>query len=173
VPTDDEEPKMNKQDVAEVLAKPYSQQLLGASLPARLAYTGLDGGPRVIPIPFHWDGSRLVMATVPASAKVRALRENPRVAITVDTNDYPPKALLIRGTATIEIVDGLPDAYLAASRKMVPPSEFPSWEAGVRALYSQMAVITIEPDWAKLLDFETTIPKAVEDLVKALGDPRG
>jgi hypothetical protein len=30
-----------------------------------------------------------------------------------------------------------------------------------------MALITIEPDWAKLLNFETTIPKAVEDLVRA------
>jgi hypothetical protein len=30
-----------------------------------------------------------------------------------------------------------------------------------------MALITIEPDWAKLLDFETTIPKAVEDLLLA------
>jgi hypothetical protein len=30
-----------------------------------------------------------------------------------------------------------------------------------------MVRITIEPDWAKLLDFETTIPKAVEDLIKA------
>jgi len=30
-----------------------------------------------------------------------------------------------------------------------------------------MTQITITPDWAKLLDFETTIPKAVEDLVLA------
>ena len=37
----------------------------------------------------------------------------------------------------------------------------------MRALYDEMAQITIEPDWAKLLDFETTIPKAVEDLVQA------
>ena len=29
-----------------------------------------------------------------------------------------------------------------------------------------MVVITITPTWAKLLDFETTIPKAVEDLIK-------
>jgi hypothetical protein len=28
-----------------------------------------------------------------------------------------------------------------------------------------MARITITPTWAKLLDFETTIPKAVEDLI--------
>jgi hypothetical protein len=36
----------------------------------------------------------------------------------------------------------------------------------VRALYDHMAQITVEPDWAKLLDFETTLPKAVEDLVR-------
>lgn len=42
-----------------------------------------------------------------------------------------------------------------------------SLAAGVRALYDQMVLITVEPDWAKLLDFETTIPKAVEDLVLA------
>lgn len=29
-----------------------------------------------------------------------------------------------------------------------------------------MVVITITPTWVKLLDFETTIPKAVEDLIK-------
>jgi hypothetical protein len=34
-----------------------------------------------------------------------------------------------------------------------------------------MAKITIRPDWAMLLDFETSIPKADEDLVKAQGDP--
>jgi hypothetical protein len=42
----------------------------------------------------------------------------------------------------------------------------------VRALYTSTAVITITPDWAKLLDFETTIPQAVQDLVAAHGDPR-
>ena len=96
-----------------------------------------------------------------SQAKVRALRQNPRVAITIDTEGYPPKVLLIRGAAGVELVDGVPEAYLKASRKLVPAEEFASWEAGVRALYQRMALITIEPDWAKLLDFETTIPKAV------------
>jgi hypothetical protein len=41
--------------------------------------------------------------------------------------------------------------------------------AGVQGLYDEMVVITITPTWAKLLDFETTIPKAVEDLIKEKG----
>ena len=56
--------------------------------------------------------------------------------------------------------------YVEASRKVVPPAEFEGWEQGVRALYDRMALITVTPGWAKLLDFETTIPQAVEDLLK-------
>jgi hypothetical protein len=158
---------MNKQDVADVMAKPISQELLGSGIPARFAYTGVDGDPRVVPVGFFWNGSQVLVFTVPKSAKVRALQQNPRVAITIDTEGYPPNVLLIRGAATVELVDGVPDEYVEASRKIVPAEQFEGWEAGVRALYAQMARITIEPDWAKLLDFETTIPKAVEDLVRA------
>ena len=46
---------MSREDVAEVLAKPISQELLGSSIPARLAYVGVDGEPRVIPIGFLVD----------------------------------------------------------------------------------------------------------------------
>jgi len=159
-------------DVSEVLAKPISQQLLGSDIPARLAYVGIDGDPRVVPVGFVWSQGRIVVGTVTASAKVRALRQNPRVALTIDTQGYPPNVLLVRGSATVEVVDGVFPEYLEASRKLVPAGQFAEWEAGVRTLYTSMAKITIAPDWAKLLDFETTIPKAVEDLVRAYGDPR-
>lgn len=159
-------------DVAEVLAKPYSEELLRSHIPARFAYTGVDGDPRVVPIGFLWTGSVLEIFTVPTSAKVKALARNPRVAITIDTEGFPPKVLLIRGSVTLELVDGVPDGYVEAARKVVPADQMPGWEAGVRQLYKQMTVITVTPDWAKLLDFETTVPKAVEDLMKAYGDPR-
>jgi len=32
------------------------------------------------------------------------------------------------------------------------------FDAQVRALYEQMTVITVTPEWARLLDFETTAP---------------
>lgn len=88
-------------------------------------------------------------------------------AITIDTERFPPHVLLIRGRASVELVDGVPADYLAASSKLVPPDQYDAWEAGVRSLYEQMVRITVEPDWAKLLDFETTIPSAVEELVRA------
>jgi len=162
---------MNSHDVLEVLGRPLSLELLGSSIPARFAYTGLDGDPRVIPIGFLWTGEQVKLYTVPTSAKVKALEAHPRVAITIDTQAFPPNVLLIRGTATLELVDGVPDDYVEASRRLVGDEQMPAWEAGVRALYQQMVVITVTPDWAKLLDFETTLPKAVEDLITAHGDP--
>jgi hypothetical protein len=159
-------------NVEEVLAQPLSKELLTSPIPARLAYTGVDGDPRVIPIGFWWTGSELKLYTVPTSAKVKALGRSPRVAITIDTVAFPPHVLLIRGSATLELVDGVPDGYVEAARKLVPAEQLPGWEAGVRHLYRQMVTITVTPDWAKLLDFETTLPRAVEELVKAYGDPR-
>jgi hypothetical protein len=158
---------MNAEQVAAELGKPISAELLGSGIPARLAYVGLDGGPRVVPIAFLWSGSQILSFTVPKSAKVSALRANPKVAITIDTESFPPRVLLVRGTATVDLVDGVPDGYVEASRKLVPPDQMAAWEAGVRSLYDEMVRVTIEPEWAKLLDFETTIPKAVEDLVRA------
>jgi len=64
---------MKHDEVAEVLVKPISQELLGSSIPARLAYVGVDSEPRVIPIAFLWTGGHVVAYTAPRSAKVRAL----------------------------------------------------------------------------------------------------
>jgi hypothetical protein len=157
---------MTNQEIAEILAKPYAQQLLNGPEPARLAYIGLDGGPRAIPIGFWVEGDRVAMATVPKSAKVAALRVNPKVALTID-GGFPPKVLMIRGSAELELVEEIPEGYLNAGRKVMTDEQYPGWVAGVEALYDEMTVITITPTWAKLLDFETTIPKAVDDLIKA------
>jgi hypothetical protein len=156
---------MTNDEIAEILAKPYSQELLNGPEPARMAYIGLHGDPRCIPIGFWIDGERVVMATVPKSAKVAALRRHPQVALTID-HGFPPKVLLIRGTAEVELVEGIPDGYLKAGRKVMTEEQYSDWLVGVQGLYDEMVLITITPTWAKLLDFETTIPKAVEDLIK-------
>jgi hypothetical protein len=48
---------------------------------------------------------------------------------------------------------------------MTDEQQFRSFEAEVRSLYEQMARITIAPEWAKVLDFETRLPSAVEELL--------
>jgi hypothetical protein len=119
----------------------------------------------VVPVGFLWDGARFVVCTTPNAPKVPALQADPRVALTIDTNDFPPNELLVRGTAGIEIVAGVPPEYLAASRKSIGDEGMAAFEQQVRELYKQMARISITPTWAKLIDFETTLPSAVDELM--------
>ena len=46
---------------------------MNSNIPARLAYTGADGFPRVIPIGFLWLGMQFIMGTATTSPKVKAL----------------------------------------------------------------------------------------------------
>jgi Pyridoxamine 5'-phosphate oxidase len=160
---------MESDEVDVLMNDPVAQRLLTSANPARLAYVARDGTPRVVPVGFLWDGNSIVVGTVPGSAKVAALRANPAVALTIDTSPpaWPPNVLLIRGTAAVSMVDGVFPEYVEAAKKVTPPEEFPQWEAGVHSLYDQMARLDITPTWVTIHDFETRLPKAVEDLARA------
>jgi Pyridoxamine 5'-phosphate oxidase len=119
----------------------------------------------VIPIGYVWDGERFLMWTIPGSAKVGALQADDRVAITIDVLGPPPRVLLVRGRAALETVDGVPDGYLEASHRTMSQEAWEGFDTQVRALYKQMVTITVTPEWARLLDFETTLPSAVENLL--------
>jgi uncharacterized pyridoxamine 5'-phosphate oxidase family protein len=156
---------MNYPDIENVLASPVAKRLLESDELARLAYIATDGTPRVIPIGLFFDGQRLVVCTATNAAKVKALKANNKVALTIDTTGHPPNILLIRGTASLETVDGIPDEYLQENSNVVPEDAWDDWLAGVKSLYKQMVRITITPTWAKVIDFETTLPSAVEELM--------
>ena len=156
---------MSEKELETLFADPVAQKLLATTIPARLAYTGVDGAPRVVPIGRWWTGRQLEIATIPRSAKVAALRRDPRVAVTIDTDGLPPKVLLVRGTAELEEVPGVPDGYVEMGRRFAGPDAADEWERGVRGLYDSMTLIRITPTWAKILDFETRLPSAVEELV--------
>jgi len=156
---------MKQEQVSQVMNDPLAQELVNAKIPARLAYTGLDGFPRAIPIGFLWNGTHFVLATATNSPKMEALRTNPKVALTIDTNDMPPHILLVRGSARVEIVEGVAPEFLEASKRYVPPEQWEAFEKQVRALYKQQGRIIIMPEWAKIIDFETRIPQAQEELM--------
>jgi nitroimidazol reductase NimA-like FMN-containing flavoprotein (pyridoxamine 5'-phosphate oxidase superfamily) len=145
---------MNTHELGRELGHPDAQKLLSGSL-ARLAYNGLDGFPRVIPVGFYWTGRRVVVSTAPSSPKVRALSSRPEVALTIDSGGTPEeaRALLVRGVATLETVDGVTEEYLAAARRSMQAAELAEFERNVRSVYQQMVRISIEPQWARFYDF--------------------
>lgn len=99
---------MHPAEINEVLSRPLSQELLARDL-TRLAYVAKDGTPRNVPIGFSWNGSQVVMCTTPNAPKLISLRHNPAVALTIDTEVHPPKILFIRGTAELDLVEGIPE----------------------------------------------------------------
>jgi nitroimidazol reductase NimA-like FMN-containing flavoprotein (pyridoxamine 5'-phosphate oxidase superfamily) len=149
------------------LEQPDAQQLLHDQTLLRLAYAGVDGLPRVIPIGFLWTRGRVVVCTATNSPKVTALAERPDVALTLDVGNTPAdsKALLIRGTATLETVAGVPEEYVAAASKALAPEAVPEFERSVTSMYSEMVRITIEPTWARFYDFGAgRMPQFLRDL---------
>ena len=153
---------MEPHEISTILDLPLSRELLERDL-LRMAYVAKDGAPRNVPIAFTWNGSEIVVCTSKNAPKLHSLRHNPAVALTIDTEVHPPKILLIRGRAELEVVDGIPEEYLQmnGSYEMTPEQRV-EFEAEVHSLYDGMVRIAITPTWAKLIDFEETLPTAVE-----------
>lgn len=137
------------------LDDPGARELLRSDQPLRLAYCGRDGLPRVIPVGFLWKEERLVVCTASTAPKVAALNERPNVAVTIDVGNTSAtaKQLLIRGTAAVEIVDGVAPEYIEASAKTLSGADLEEFELQVRGVFEQQARISINPEWARFYDF--------------------
>jgi Pyridoxamine 5'-phosphate oxidase len=165
---------MRADEVGRVLSTPLGQELLKRDV-ARLAFVAADGTPRVIPNGIFWNGSEIVMCTSKNARKLEALQRNPKVALTIDTEVHPPNVLLLRGEAELDPVDGIPDEYLQASGTyQMTREQRQEWEAEIKSLYVDGIVrIVVRPTWARLIDFETTLPANVKELVDRREARRG
>jgi hypothetical protein len=137
------------------LGDPGARELLASPQPIRLAYAGTDGFPRVVPVGFLWKDERIYVCTATSAPKVAALRERPQVAGVIDEgiSSSDAKQLLIRGTAEIEIVDGVAPEYFEAAAKGEGGADLEEFEKGVRQVFDQQARISITPEWARFYDF--------------------
>jgi hypothetical protein len=145
----------------ELLDDPIAQELLRSTIPARLAYTWPDGTPRVVPIWFHWTGEEIVMVSPHDAPKVEALQANPAVALTIDSETWPHKVLLLRGSARVELVGDIPAEYGAAARRYFGEEQGAAWTEQVSQLLPCTARIAVRPEWVGILDFQTRFPQAL------------
>jgi general stress protein 26 len=144
-----------------LLQHPVAQELLHSRIPARLAYVARDGSPRVVPIWFHWNGEQIVLGTPPKAPKVQSLKQRPKVALTIDDNTFPHKVLLIRGTAQLNTVKGVPAEYAASAERYFGSEEGRAWVSRLGSMVPEMVRIVIKPEWVGLLDFQTRFPSAI------------
>ena len=160
---------MERQDIEAELATAGAQELLTSTSMCHLAYVGKDGSPRVIPIGCFWTGDQIVISTARSSPKVDALSSHPDVALSIDVGATPEQArsLSIRGRASIEIVDGLTDEYVANARKSLAPEAVAAFEQNSLAMYDQMARIAITPNWVRYYDFGAgRLPRFLQELAE-------
>ena len=144
-----------------LLNDPVAQELLNSTNVAHLAYTWRDGTPRVIPIWFHWDGETIVLGSPPNAPKVDVLPNNSKAALTIDRDEWPYHALLIRGTAHVETVEGVTPEYAACAERYFGTEQGKEWVETVRQMFSQMTRVSVRPEWVGILDFETRFPSAI------------
>ena len=140
------------------LDDPIVAQLLEGPNLARLAYTGLDARPRVVPIWFTVLDTDIVMITGPKAAKVRALEANNAVALTIDDARPPYKVLLIEGDASLEHVDGIAPEYQKITRRYLG--------AAADAYLAQLSIkrqvrIIIRPLRWRIFDFVKRYPQSL------------
>jgi hypothetical protein len=154
------DPRLLESDVA--------KRLLGSSLPARCAYTSTDGTPRVVPSWFHWTGDEIVMPTFisaphvrHAAYRVRDLRANPHVAISIDTDQFPPEVLSMRGKASITDVAGVAPEYALAAHRYMGPEQATAYLEQIDQPGTRMARIAVRPTWVGLIDFQTRLPSSL------------
>jgi PPOX class probable F420-dependent enzyme len=141
-----------------LIEHPIAQQLLQATIPARIAYIALDGTPRVVPMQFHWTGEEVVLSCWPDDPKAAAIRANPRVALSIDTAEPPFRVLQIRGEAAVTVVDGVSPEMTAASVRYMGPEAGLAWVDQAARLSPQTVRIAVRPAWVDVLDFETRLP---------------
>ncbi len=144
-----------------LLNDPAVQDLLHSRNPAKLAYVWPDGTPRVVPIWFHWNGNEIVLGSPPNAPKNRAIEQNPRVSLTIDSIEWPYAVLLIRGRASIETIDGVTAEYAASAERYFGAEQGPVWVEQVKSMSPSMVRITITPEWVGFLDFQSRFPSAL------------
>lgn len=107
---------------------------------AKLVTLYADGSPTVAPVWFEWDGERARLFTLDTSEKVRRIRRDPRVCLSVEEPTGVAEAwVTIEGTAAIE------DGGFALAQRLAP------------RYYPPAKAATALEDWAKQADRWVTV----------------
>jgi hypothetical protein len=148
-----------RQGDVRLLDTPTAQHLLATGLLARLAYTGGDGTPRLIPINFVWTGEEVAMAVFAGTYKVRDLRARPHVALCIDTADGPPQVLMLRGKVTMTEVEGVLNEYAQTQRRVLGVQASAAYLQAIDQPGLRMVRLGLRPTWVGVLDFTERFPE--------------
>lgn len=127
--------------MTEVIPASHADLLASTAL-AHVATIGLDGAPQSTPVWFGWDGTYLRFAQVSGyQQKVRNLRREPRIALSIVDPDNPYRYLEVRGM--VQRIDDDPGGSFidAMAKKYLGQDRYESGRPN-----DEWAVVVIRPE---------------------------
>jgi PPOX class probable F420-dependent enzyme len=116
---------------------------------ARLATLDPAGDPHVVPVWYHWDGTRFLIGAQAGDRKVRNVLRFGRASVEVDSDIRRKRGILARGAAHVVGGAGGRAAYerlSAAQVRRYQPDRPPLELAARMAAKGEPVVIEVEPD---------------------------
>jgi len=104
---------------------PEQRKLLDDKNFAFVATLGPDGAPQVTPVWVEYDGKYVVFNTEQKRAKVRNLKRDPRVAISVAAHDNPYSYIEIRGRVVEITPQGGAEGIDRLAKKYIGQDKYP------------------------------------------------
>jgi PPOX class probable F420-dependent enzyme len=118
---------------------PKVLDLLRAPSTCYLATTMPDGSPQLTQVWVDTDGTDVLINTVEGHQKLRNVRRDPRVALTISDPAHPSGYTQIRGTVRVITTDGAREHIDQVSQKYLG-KPYPSFGAG-----GERVLLRIEP----------------------------
>lgn len=140
----------------EIMTQKELEEFLSSPVLARIATVGKDCTPHITPVWFLYEDGTIIISTRKGSTKIRNIKNNPAVAISIDTTgESMNKGVIFRGKAelaekdTLEIVKKSCKKYLGSLDHPVAKQLLQVKEAVVIKLKPQK---TISWDTSKMME---------------------
>ena len=85
-------PRLTAQEIDHYLAGPHV---------AHLATIRADGGPHLAPVWYQWQEGKVLVVSGVGAVKTRNIRANPKVSLSVATDEWPYQYIILEGEAVV------------------------------------------------------------------------
>ncbi len=120
--------------------EPTQQELLRGKNTAFLATLAKDGSPQVTPVWIDFDGQHVLVCSEEKRAKVKHVKRDPRVALTVAEAGNPYRYVELRGKVAEVTTDGAMELIDKLAKKYIDQDKYPWHQPGDVRVILKIAV---------------------------------
>ena len=130
-------------------------QFLNRPLIAHVTSLRLDGSPHTVPVWYQYTGGHFSVFTPSRSVKVRNLRRDPRLTISIASEDEPYRYVMADGVAELSDVGALEQGEVIASRYRGDAGL--AYVQSVDVTYGGVTIVSLRPTRVRAWASETII----------------